>query len=118
MEWNVLYYNCNSKRIEPYNVLKNAGEKRIKECFSKSKNVAEFSELMRQEMMYYYWCKAEWETVISPFCGGSANDCLKIDVYDQLLLNWEQFIRYCWRECGGKDQSNVEFVIPTRWKWL
>jgi hypothetical protein len=45
--------------------------------------------------MYYFWSKAEWEIIISSWPNRD-NDELKIDVFDQVMLNWEAFVDYCW----------------------
>ena len=86
----------------------------------------EFSEKLRREVQYYYWAKTEWELIIaectpkidqkefnrilseyyldrqrelptpySTTINISHDD--KIDVYDQLYLNWDAFVDYVWK---------------------
>ena len=44
--------------------------------------------------MYYFWSKAEWEIILSPWCGGRDTKDIKIDVYDQVMNNWDIFVDY------------------------
>ena len=84
-----------------------------------------FEERLRREVMYYYWSKTEWECIVTDLqphikqkelkriiteCyldrtieqgmmrGSHVNlsDCEKIDVYDQVNLNWDAFVEYVW----------------------
>lgn len=41
---------------------------------------------------YYFWSKTEREIMLSPWCGRA--DDVKIDVYDQLHMNWDAFVDY------------------------
>jgi len=49
-------------------------------------------------MMYYYWSKSEWEIIIGPWCGGNNTKEIKVDVYEQVLNNWDIFLEYVWNE--------------------
>ena len=46
--------------------------------------------------MYYFCAKAEWEIVISDWFGKQVEK--KIDVYDQVMLNWDRFIEWLYHE--------------------
>lgn len=95
MEWNVYYFDINAQEMKSYNAL--ACEKVIKALLKKSKTKEEFSEALRKEMMWRYWSKAEWEIIIAPWCGGDPEKTAqKIDIYDQLRLNWDHLVDYCW----------------------
>ena len=50
------------------------------------------SRKMRGIMMYYFWSKCEWETVITSWPNEDAFH--KIDVFTQVRLNWDNFINY------------------------
>lgn len=43
--------------------------------------------------MYYFWSKAEHEIYVKDVFGGYTS---KIDVYDQLKMNWKPFVNYVW----------------------
>jgi len=51
---------------------------------------------LRSEVMYYYRWKCEWEIVLSHWPPNDGYPERKIDVYDQLELNWDAFVGYCW----------------------
>lgn len=93
----------------------------------------DFAEKLRREAQYRFWAKCEWECVITGSephidrreferlmseyeeCGKDVKrlwlrtsirlaDKNKIDVYEQLMLNWEQFEAYVWshsKACGN-----------------
>ena len=93
----------------------------------------DFAEKLRREAKYRFWAKCEWECVITGCephidrreferlmseyeeCGKDVKrlwlrtsirlaDKNKIDVYEQLMLNWEQFEAYVWshsKACGN-----------------
>lgn len=95
MEWYVYIYDINSRTMRKYNVLARR-EDAIRKFKKKSNSIEEFSKMLRSEMMYYYWSKAEWEIIISAWCGGDGSEEAKIDVFDQLQMNWDAFVNYCW----------------------
>lgn len=98
MKWNVYYYNINKQKIETWNVFDHYRfveyvKKHLKECKTKE----EFAIELQCELRYYYWSKAEWEVIIAPWVGGDRKkDAEKIDIYDQVMLNWDLFLDYCW----------------------
>lgn len=84
---------------------------------------AAFIERIKRNLMYYYWSKAEWEIVVTswpPYMSLDEVDKVnneinkyekeyghkpniahfssavgeKIDVYDQIMLNWDMFAEY------------------------
>lgn len=99
MKWNVYYYDINKRKIEIWNVFEHGSfVKYIKEHLKKYKTKEEFADKLKSELMYYYWSKSEWEIIISPWVGGDREkDSVKIDVYDQIMLNWELFVDYVWQ---------------------
>lgn len=46
--------------------------------------------------MYYFWSKCEWEIIISGWPPRDDFNDAKIDVYDQVKLNWDKFVDYTW----------------------
>lgn len=64
-----------------------------------------FTDQLRRDLMYYYWSKCEWEVVLSLWPGDERFQELKVDVYDQVRLNWDRFTDYVWenrKELGKK----------------
>lgn len=57
----------------------------------------EFKEKLRKELMYWFWSKCEYEIVISPWVGRNKEEAeVKIDIHDQVMLNFNRFVDYCW----------------------
>ena len=87
-------------------------------------NFEEFAEHVRKSLQHYYWSKSEYETVITtwppyieseelnrlnkekhereirnrPFYRDVVNLTIryKIDIYTQIMMNWDRFIDYIW----------------------
>ena len=102
MEWNVFYHNVNSQKIETFNIFKHWSfteyvSKHLKECKTKE----EFAEKLKSELRYYFWCKAEYEVIIIPWCGGRDTKDLKVDIYTQVMNNWPIFLDYVWENGGN-----------------
>lgn len=97
MEWNVFYYNINSRKITTYNIFKHGGfSKMVEKHFAYSETKEEFSEELKRSLMYFFWSKSEYEVVISPWCGGNEKEAIKVDIYKQVLMNWDRFVDYVW----------------------
>ena len=108
MKWNVYYYNINKQKVESYNIFEHRKfvyyvGKALQECEEKEI----FIERLKRELSYYFWSKSEWELIISPWCGNKYPEELKIDVYDQVMLNWDIFAEYVW--------ENREYVKESAW---
>ena len=132
MEWNVYYYNINRNKIETFNIFNHYSlvkyiQKSIQECEDKD----EFAEKVKSELQYYFWSKCEWEVIITdwpthisidefdrikseiqkyenwrghkPYSTGvNLPVAEKIDVYDQVKLNWSAFVDYTWHTLKAK----------------
>lgn len=111
MVWNVYIYNINKHKIEIYNIFEHGGfYKYVREAIKNNKNKEEFVEQLKSELLYYFWSKAEWEVIITSWCGGDKEkDAIKIDVYNQVMLNWDSFVNYVW---NNKEEilKNKEMV--------
>ena len=126
MFWNVFRHNINKKSITEYNIFNHSGfvndvNKLLKEDISKDK----FKDNLRRSLFYYFGCKSEHELVISswpvyidkaeldrinteyeeynnkwnhyPYKINVSPDVgKKIDIYSQVMMNWEQFVEYVW----------------------
>lgn len=97
MKWNVFYHDINRDKIGTYNIFKHGGFREdVKNAIKKYKDKDEFAEQLKKELMYYFWAKCEWEIILSPWVGGRNTKDIKIDVYDQVMLNWDVFLDYVW----------------------
>ena len=99
VEWNVYYYNYNSRKVETHNVFNHwrfieYSAKAIKKYKDDKKSL---EEQIRRELMYYYWSKYEWEVIVAPFTSTpKEEEEKKLDVYEQVMLNWNIFFEYFW----------------------
>lgn len=106
LTWNVYISNFNTREIEIYNIFKHGSF--LEDCqknYKKNKeNKEEFLENLKKDLKYYYWSKCEWEILLYPWVSKDNDKGLKIDVYDQIKMNWEQFCDYVW---NNKDEFKV-----------
>lgn len=99
VEWNVYCYNYNSRKVETHNVFNHwrfieYSAKAIKKYKDDKKSL---EEQIRRELMYYYWSKYEWEVIVAPFTSNpKEEEEKKLDVYEQVMLNWNIFFEYFW----------------------
>ena len=126
LEYYVYYYNFNSRSIKKFNIFNHGRfledvKKDLRECETKK----EFAEELYKDLIYYFWSKADWEVVITPWTPYITISELnrlneerekilkkydieprrlyvnpevgeKIDIYDQVMLNWDLFVDYVW----------------------
>lgn len=126
LEWNVYSCDFNNKKIETYNIFEHGRfledvKKSLKKCETKE----EFAEKLRKSLAWCYWSKYEWETVITSFPARITKEELhrlnkefktdtekyghepysmwisptvgkKVDIYEQVRLNWDIFVDYVW----------------------
>ena len=97
MEWNVFYYDINCQKMSTFNIFDHGRfredvSKDVQECSTKE----EFEGRLKTDLIYYFWCKSEWEIIISPWIGDK-DAGVKIDVYTQVVNNWNAFLSYVWQ---------------------
>ena len=97
LEWNVFRYDCNSRRIKVYNIFNHGSfiedlKKHRKECQTRDA----IAELLDRFLRYYFWSKSEMEIAVGPMDGFDDECSLKVDVYQQVKINWEVFVDYVW----------------------
>ena len=105
LEWNVYYESWNDRKIKSFNIfnhgrfledLKKAAKKvHIREDIPIEKQM--FLDQMRRDLQYYFWSKCEWELVLASWVGREGTEDIKIDVFDQVMLNWPVFSEYVWQ---------------------
>ena len=98
MQWNIFRENIGQKSIEVRNIFDHLGFHRdvlndLQDCESKE----EFAKKLKSNLMYYFWCKSEHEVLITPWINSErAERAKKVDVYWQVMNNWEVFLDYVW----------------------
>lgn len=97
LEWYVYRESWQTRKIEKHNVFNHVGfSKEVDNLLKTCQTVEEFDKKLNSELMYYYWSKCEWEILVSPWIGDVESRSTKIDVYDQVMLNWDKFRDYVW----------------------
>lgn len=130
LTWYVYRHNINKNQIYKYNIFDHGRfSEEVYELLNKHEmTYEEFSEKLRCSLMYYFWCKAEHEIVITSFppyidkkefnrlsseefrvCSDVRLRCgEKIDIYEQIRMNWDVFVDYVWnsKKRGSKNDTN------------
>lgn len=103
IEWYVYYHDSNKQEIIKWNIFNHGSFKKEVDVLLKEKiDKDDFSEKLKKEAMYYFWSKCEYEIILSPWAGRA--DDIKIDVYDQIMMNFDRFVDYCWNERWNENK--------------
>lgn len=109
LSWKAFYHNFNARRIEEYNVLNDGFVNGLMERLPKKKSDITydiFKENLHSELMYKYWCKCEWEVVLSAFPPSkNGEEKRKVDIYQQVMLNFEIFCKYAYDNLFGGNKK-------------
>ena len=93
--WNVFRYDINKREIVAYNIFNHAGFVEDIEKMRKNKITSvDFKDRLKQVLMYYFWAKCEYEVVISSFPPNENAKDEKVDIYSQVMLNFDIFCDY------------------------
>lgn len=101
LNWYVYRENYNTKEIEIFNIFEHTRFKNeVISLINNKLTKEEFKEKIRSLLFYYYAFKCEYEVVLTSFPYHIKDNNLtvgrKIDIYQQVMLNFEQFINYLW----------------------
>ena len=126
LSWFVMYYSFNSNKIESYDVLAHR-ESDIKRLKKKAQTKDEFDNLMRREMLWYYWSKCEWELILEvdkdnhvwlvPWVGCRNPDEVRIDVTDRGDFDWVSFAQAHISNQRYKNKAKVDVFNQIEWRW-
>lgn len=94
-EWYVYTEDYNANTIKKFNVFYSINFlDGCKRTFKKYKDIKKIEEEIKAWARYSFWSKCEYEVVLNAFTNKSDFQDVKIDVYDQLMLNWDSFFQY------------------------
>ena len=97
MEWNVFYHDINAKKIRILNIFDHYGfNKDVQRNLKQIKNKDEFVENLRRDLSYYFRSKAKYEVIVTTWVGGRGTEDIKVDIYTQVMNNWNIFADYVW----------------------
>ena len=102
-KWNVYVFDCNRRSMKDYNIFRHSGfVKYLCEIYQKELlSAVDFQEEVRRELQYHFWSKCEYEIVLTewPSHENLSKDVReKIDVYDQITLNFDRFIEWLYTD--------------------
>lgn len=96
MEWYVFRYDNNNKSIYEYNIFSHSSFMQDLRELAKETDKEVFSEKLRRNLMYYFWAKYEHEVLITGLFSDRGDTERKVDIYEQVRLNWRAFVDYVW----------------------
>lgn len=105
MKWFVYRYNVNGRIIEQFNVFTHNSFKQQVIQLKRKRNVLtyeEFSQELKRIVQYYFWARCEYEVTVHGWPPTHDNVTLKVDIFDQLQLNWDAFVRYVYNHDSRK----------------
>ena len=127
MIWNVYYRDMNSRQIKVWNIFDHSSfREEVINLKKKKLPKEEFTKKLERKVLYHFWSKYEYEVVVTsfpPYIDKKELDRLnseyenfntmyghyplridvcpetyeKIDIYQQVHLNWDVFVNYVWR---------------------
>ena len=112
MEWNVFYHDVNKREITTFNIFHHYNfNKDVQRNLKQIKDKDEFARRLKYDLMYYFWCKSEYEVIISPWGDGMGTEDVKIDIYTQVMNNWDIFLDYCWNSKKRRNEKDTTETI-------
>lgn len=95
MEWNVFRFDPNDKKFISYNILSHYRfRKDLHELWPRAETKEVFAKEVEISLRCYFWSRCEHELVLTPWVVNGKEK--KIDIYDQVKLNFDAFINYIW----------------------
>ena len=88
--FNVIVYNFNTKKFEPYNIFTYL-EREFKKSSLKDMSKESLMSWILDKSQYMFWSRCEYEVILSPW-PPNENVSRKIDVFEQIEMNIEVII--------------------------
>ena len=137
LKWIVYYHNVNRDKITTFNIFDHwKFNEDTQKNLKKIKNKDEFAERLKRDLMYYFWSKYEYEVIVTSFPAyittneldrlnheivlrkEQTNGCvarldanleteIKIDIYTQVMNNWDVFLDYVWNSKQHRTTKNA-----------
>lgn len=99
LEWKVFNYNVNQHLIHTVNIFKYSHIFELSVAqYQKNRDVQEFEHNIKANLQYMFWCRSEYEIVLTPLFNHKESEELKIDIYEQIMINWDKFFNYLLNE--------------------
>lgn len=101
--WNVYHYSHSQNKIVVWNIFDSIGfGEAVGKIIKKKYEKDVFAEKIKSELMYYFWTKYQHEITLCryPRPETDAED-VRVDVFDQVMLNFDAFIDYTYANIYG-----------------
>lgn len=128
MKWNVIFPDLRTGRLECYDIFKNAWfQSSMQRLLEANYEKERFIKELDRAAIFWFWAKSEYEFMLTEWpailnvdevkriineYGDSLSDdeifaktikaypvnTYKVDIYDQLRINWDHFAEYVWME--------------------
>lgn len=121
MHWKVYLEDWNAREIIEYDIFGHGlFADYVRKAYRKHRTDFDaFSKEVRGALMYCFWSKCEYETLWGEYSQeeGKHEPSVgswiatvrvkprKVDVHDQVMLNWDVFIRYVWHQAHARKES-------------
>ena len=107
MHWFVFVEDFNGRRVEEYDIFEHHDfAEDVKKAYKKHRTDFDaFAEKVRGSLFYYFRSKCEWEVIVSAWPPSDRVPERKVDVFRQVMLNWDVFIRYVWHQAHARRVS-------------
>lgn len=104
-KFNVLLWNFNTDSLQYYDVLPY-----LRECYKKAKKkpktVEELKEFIKNESIYRYWSRCEYEMILTGWPPQKKDH--KLDVHEQIMMNIDIVTNLLYNElCVGHQEKKI-----------
>lgn len=97
LEWNVYFADINKLKILVFNVFNHqAFYNDLKYELNGINDKLDFERILERNCLYYFGAKCEYEIILTCCPEWDRFNKGKIDIYNQLQLNWNKFVNYVW----------------------
>lgn len=131
MKWNVYHYDINANKIKTFNIFDHYSFREyVKQAAKKYKYRETFEDQLKRELMYYFWCKSEYELVIEitednrifliPWCGCRNPEEVKIEplpIITEEGYDWMEFAElHIKRQIYG-NKAKIDIYDQVMFSW-
>lgn len=105
--WNVYNQNFNAREIEVINLFDKFDIDDFIKLFKKryknkeQQTIENFKSELKNQLMYRFWSRCEWEVIITAWPPDDKVS-IKVDVYEQIMNNFDVFCDYVWKNTVGR----------------
>ena len=105
--WNLYNQNFNAREIEVINLFDKFDIDDFIKLFKKryknkeQQTFENFKSELKNQLMYRFWSRCEWEVIITAWPPDDKVS-IKVDVYGQIMNNFDVFCDYVWKNTVGR----------------